>query len=729
MKHAGWGLPVLLIAASASAESPPAALATVEIVGTAPIAGPGVERRLLPYSLQTATSERIADTRSDNLADFMNRHLAGVNVNDISGSPFQSDVTYRGFRASPVLGSAQGISVYLDGVRINEPFGDVINWDMLPEAAIGQMQLVPGSNPAYGFNTLGGALALTGKSGASHPGRDIHVSASGFGRKRVDAAAGMAGSQGWHTFASMTLFDDAGWREHSPGRLANVYAKLGRDSKDSGWTLSLLAGRSKLRGNGLLPDAMALENRRAAYSHPDQTRNQLQQATASMRSRIGNTAELSSTAYVRSSRRDTVNGDVELDEGELEGEFNTTRTRQRSQGASVLLAIRRAHHRIDIGATFDRSTVSYAQFRQDGILTEEREVLPDPEEETESASSVIGRARAAGVFITDTWRIAGATHITASGRVSHARVNNTLTSERGPQAPESFAYRSVNPALGIAHEAAHGLTLVANLSQGNRVPTVIELGCADPQQPCQLPVGLQADPYLKQVIARTIEVGARYQRSGLSGTVSLYQTGSRDDILFISSGITRLGYFANFERTLHRGLDASASVIRGAWSWRASYSYLDASYDAPGVLFTGLRTVAITRGTPLPGLPRHTLKLGVDWRAAPTLLIGVDAQALSRMGSQGNEDGLLADPDGSAGAEHADLRIRGHALVSARASWEPAANWEIYLRVNNLLDRRYETFGAVARDLFSTSGREGRNSRFVAPGAPRSVTAGVRFRY
>jgi outer membrane receptor protein involved in Fe transport len=105
---------------------------------------------------------------------------------------------------------------------------------------------------------------------------------------------------------------------------------------------------------------------------------------------------------------------------------------------------------------------------------------------------------------------------------------------------ERFSYRRLNPSLGIAHRAAGGWTVFANLSQSNRVPTVIELGCADPEQPCRLPVGLQSDPYLKQVVSRTVEAGVRNRTASLS----LYRTVNHDDILFRTAGVAQHGYFS-----------------------------------------------------------------------------------------------------------------------------------------------------------------------------------------
>ena len=150
-----------------SPDGPLLAMATVDIVGMAPLPGMGIARNLLPYQVQSINSKTLSQGGGENLGELLARRLTGVNVNDISGSPFQGDLTFRGFRASPVLGTSQGISVYLDGVRVNEAFGDVVNWDMLPESAIASVLLVPGSNPLYGLNTLGGALALNSKSGAA----------------------------------------------------------------------------------------------------------------------------------------------------------------------------------------------------------------------------------------------------------------------------------------------------------------------------------------------------------------------------------------------------------------------------------------------------------------------------------------------------------------------------------------------------------------------------------
>ena len=764
-------------AAPVAEEMPEAPIARVEVVGVVPFADSGGDPRLLPYAVQTLDRDALRGAQGANLLEAMARRLHGVNRNEITGSPFQADLTYHGFRASPILGTGQGLSVYLDGVRVNEPFGDVVNWDMLPEAALKRVWLVSGSNPLYGLNTLGGAIALETRSGRTDPGFEGAFSVGAHGRRRADLAYGMRGPDGWHGFAAATLFDEDGWRAQSAGRLGNLFVKAGREGRDTDWQLTLLGGRSRMLGNGLVPsyrlDDGALEpglyeaDRRAVYTFPDRTRNRLLQGAVKLTQRLAQDSELTASAYARNSRRDTVGGDV----GDAYADYvedcaggfladgspadpddcgvtraqgaalhpaslNTTSTRQIGRGASIDLAQALGAHRFNVGAAWDRSRVDFAQYEQEAFFTSARGVVADPDEEREPASAVTGSARALGVYATATLALSSATHVTASARYNHARVANTLTTEDGPRAPEAFTYKRLNPALGVTHLRA-GLTWFANLAQSNRVPTVIELGCADPDEPCRLPVGLQSDPYLKQVISRTVEAGLRSggERRGFNAT--LYRTVNRDDILFGRAGASRAGYFSNFARTRHQGLDLGAHGQWGAWRASADYSYLRATYDANGTLFTGARTVTVRPGTPIAGLPRHTLKLGLDWDLRPGLALGADMQAVSHAASQGNEDGLIADAADDGEVRRADWSVRGHALLNLHASWQPAPRWELFARMSNVLDRRVESFGAIAVDMFP-QGRllqphlgavEPAHARFVAPGAPRTLNAGVRYRF
>jgi outer membrane receptor protein involved in Fe transport len=740
-------------------------LPPVEVIGTTPLPGIGISRELLPYPVQTATDQAIRKSSGGNLTEFMQQNLSGVNINEIQGSPFQRDVTFHGFRASSLLGAPQGISVFLDGVRINEGFGDVINWDMLPEAAIANLTLIPGSNPIYGLNTLGGALAFTTKSGLTHPGFEAEFSLGSFRRKRLDLSYGAKLNEGWHAFVAGTKFIEDGWRDSSSGHLGNVFVKFGHGLGRTKLDLSLLAGSSSLVGNGLLPDDLYAINRRAVYTHPDQTRNKVQQVSANLLHALNSNTEISGLLYIRKSKRNTVNGDINpayedytkncehgFDKAgnplgddcgvtRTEGAAvpsaiaNQTSSKQTTYGLGLNLSHEANDHTMDFGFTADRSNVGFKQLSQPGSFDASRGLILDPTAPRQLDAAVSGNSWNIALYAADTFAVTPDMHVTTSARYNMARVSNTLTNGEGQLPKESFDFKKFNPAIGLTHKLGNGLTLFGNASQSNRVPTVIELGCADPLRPCALPTGLQADPNLDQVVSRTIEAGLRFRGTNNSEyTASIYQTTNRNDILFLRAGATQLGYFDNFGRTRHRGLDLSARREIGPVTLRLNYSYLNATFDATGSLFAGERTVTVTPGTRIAGLPKHALKIGMDWKAAPQWTVGGDIVTVSSLVTQGNEDGLLRDPEEGEAPEIGNHKVGGYALLNLRASYKPTKQMEFFVRLNNALDRRYETYGVLAEnffpngELFQQHVAEGgvEAARFVAPGAPRSAFVGVR---
>ena len=753
-KRVGWTWMALLLACVGTARAQ-LALPRVEIIGTSPLPGQGVPRDALPYNTQLLRRGAIDAAQADNTADLLARRVPGVQVNDIQGSPYQGDLTFRGFRASGLLGASQGLSVYLDGVRVNEPFGDVVNWDMIPEFAIDSLALVPGANPAFGLNSLGGALAFTTSSGRSAPGVRGEASVGSFGRKRVAVSHGGA-SESLDHYIGVGWFDERGWRDFSKGRVGHVVAKLGHSGDLGDFRVNLLAARSTLVGNGLVPlygfdddgartPDVGQARREAVYTHPDETANRVMQGSLQWQRTFDGQATLEALVYARQSRRSTVNGDVadELDPlAEDNASFNRTATRQRSSGLAAAWSQRSGAHRWQVGASLDRARVHYRQTEREGTFDATRGVQPIDDEEEELSAAVQGTTRTFGLYATDTWEVTSGTHLTATLRFNRARVANTLTSvdddtgnvEERPR--ESFSYRSANPALGIAHklalDAAVQPTLFANIARNNRVPTVIELGCADPDEPCRLPAGLQSDPFLEQVVSTTLEAGARFSGPlGSRGSLTLFRTDNRNDILFRSVSTTgQLGYFQNFPRTRHEGLDVEATATTGPWEWGLAYSHLRATYQADGTLRAGERNVAVRRGTRIAGLPRHLFKASIDWRTGSGLVLGADLQALSRRIVTGNEDGLIEDE----GDERVDLSLPGYAVLNLRASWKPEAvkGREVFARVTNATNRRYASFGAIGETVFDASGSftgEERDALFVAPGAPRAFTLGLRWAF
>lgn len=775
MRRTAFALSTLALATTAALAQTPPPAQQVEVVGTSPLPGLGVDRNQLPYASQVIRRNALDRAQSDNVSDYLARRVPGVQVNDIQGSPFQGDLTYRGYRASGLLGAAQGLSVFVDGVRINEPFGDVVNWDLIPEFALDGLTITPAANPAFGLNTLGGALSFATANGRSAPGLNVEASLGSFARKRVSATLGQSHADGWHSFVGASAFHENGWRDHSPGRILQGLAKIGRAVGATDWEATVLAGRSTLVGNGLVPaytvdddsgertPDLYASRREAVFTHPDRTRNRLGQLALSASHRLDDASRLQGLIYVRSTQRDTVNGDLaeeaEDDEEDVEGlrraraasarvrplavgvgpanaSLNTTATRQTAWGLAASLARRSGAHQWQVGATLDASRVRYQQLEQEAWLDSTR-LAEAGTQAPELSARVTGSSVSLGLYATDTWRLAPGTHATATLRLNRARVSNQLTTRDDDdptlldeQAKETFTYNSVNPALGIAHDLAAGLTVFGNLARNTRVPTVIELGCANPDEPCRLPAGLQSDPYLKQVRATSLELGLRWRPVPTQRLeLTLYRNDNRDDILFGSVSTTgQLGYFQNFERTRHQGLDLMWQGRYGAVELSAAYGHLRATYEANATLRMGERNVVVTPGTRMAGLPEHQAKFAADWRLSPAWRVGADVQWLGRRGVLGNEDGLLED----GATERHDVSLPAYTLLNLRAAWTLKPGLEVTLRVSNVANRRYESFGALAETVFDATGQfTGAETPavFVAPGAPRSVHVGVKMTF
>lgn len=300
-------LPSLLISSLVRAAD---ALDEIIVVGTTPGSGLGLDVRKLPFAVQSTSAAALQNSQSLDLSEFMNQQLSAVNINSAQNNPLQPDVQFRGFTASPLLGLAQGIAVYQNGVRINEPLGDAVNWDLLPESAVAGMDLISGANPLYGLNTLGGALAIRMKDGFSFPGREAEVTAGSWGRLLGTLESG--GNDGrWSYYANLSRFEEEGWRQLSDSDAMNFYGNLGwREGDISAVNLHLQHGNSELRGNGAAPVGLLAQQRDAVFTAPDITANDLWMATLEGSHLVSSMLQIAGSAFRRENDTDAFNGDA-----------------------------------------------------------------------------------------------------------------------------------------------------------------------------------------------------------------------------------------------------------------------------------------------------------------------------------------------------------------------------------------------------------------------------------
>jgi len=721
----------------------------IEIIGISPVPGSGVARDRVPANVQTADDQDLRRTQSRNLADFLTTALPGVSANEIQGNPYQVDLNFRGFTASPLLGTPQGLSVYQDGVRVNEAFGDVVAWDLIPQGAIASMTLLPGANPLFGLNTLGGALVLETKRGDTHPGTEASLEGGSFGRIETELSHGRRLGETGHLFLAANAMNEDGWRDHSPSRVRQIFAKGGARLGALDWDLALTHADNSLIGNGLLPETLLEADREQIYTRPDRTDNRMTMLAFNGRWDVSATQRLAATAYLRRLDAHTLNGDLNDDydppEVEETGVENRTATHQRGEGLALQSTWAGESHRVSLGAAHDRSRSRFRQTEAEGMLDATRAVVDT--EEAEVDAWISGRTRTTSVWALDQVSITPTLQATLSARwqqthvttVDRGRIELGLDTELDADA----RYRKLNPSAGLTWQASPALTVYGQLSQGTRAPSPIELGCSDPDNACVLPNALQSDPPLEQVVSRTAEAGVRGRADGWRWNASLFHTENRDDLLFISNGRSA-GYFKNFGKTRRQGVELGASRAAGPLSWNLAYNWLRAIFESPACLVSEANSsagsdpacpaedeIAVRPGDRLPGLPAHQFKVSAQWAPSDAWSVGAQWRALSSQTVRGNENGRhRADGEDYLGSG----RLGGYALLDLTATWRLTPGVELFGRVANVFDREVASAGALGENAFDARGNllapeDWTDERFVGPGAPRAVWVGVRVNF
>ncbi len=290
----------------------------VDVVSATPLAGTDLATDQIAGPVQTQTAADVQNSGALELGDLMNRRLNGVYLNEMQANPFQPDVNYRGYTASPLLGTPEGLSVYVDGVRQNQPFGDVVSWDLIPKDAISEVTLVPGSDPLFGLNTLGGALTVTTKNGISNPGVSGNALYGSSGRKSVEGEWGGAKATGFNWFLMGTGFHESGWRIDSPSDVRQGFARLGWRTAKTDLALTATYAYNVLIGNGLQDYRLLQRNYASVYSIPDSTANQSPSFNFIARHSFSDNLTFSGNAWYRHILTDVTNANFNSDaQGQL----------------------------------------------------------------------------------------------------------------------------------------------------------------------------------------------------------------------------------------------------------------------------------------------------------------------------------------------------------------------------------------------------------------------------
>lgn len=747
-------LPLLAISAlltmTAIAQSN-ATLETVEVIGQTPIGGRLAADRSAS-NVQVIESEALADQRALGLADFMRRNLASVFVNEAQANPLQPDLQYRGFVGSPLLGLSQGLAVYQDGVRVNEPFGDTVNWALIPDSAIDTVYLMPGSNPLFGLNALGGAISIETKDGFSHPGRRAELTAGSFGRIEAELQTGGSVDDRFSYFVTAAYFEEDGWRDFSPTDAKQLFANLGWQLGRTQLDAKLTLVDTDLIGNGAAPIELLALDRSAIFTRPDITENELALFNIVAEHAVSDRFSITGNVYARDSDISTYNGDdsdfeaceetpgfmcdADGDEEEpltdadgnlipaderLEGAtVNRTGTRQRTTGFSVQANLSAPlagrENLFIVGLSHDDSDIAFNASTELGTLDATRLAIPGNVFVGDVFTRMDADTSNTGLYFSNSLAVTDALTLELSGRYNRAKV--TLRDQLGTALDGDHTFRRFNPAVGTTLRLSDRTTFYASLSEANRAPSPVELTCADEDDPCRLPNAFLADPPLEQVVSRTFEAGFRGRHGGVTWRAGAFRTRNEDDILFISAGaLTNEGFFENVGATRRDGVELALNGGAARFAWFANYTYLDATFreslalPSPNNPSAVDGEVRVEPGDGLPLIPGGLFKAGFDIELLDGLTVGGELLATSAMHFRGDE-GNDAE------------RVDGYRLLNLRAQYRLGERARVFVNVNNVLDTDYETFGLFGEGD-EVLGEDFEDSRFLSPGAPRAAWIGI----
>ena len=688
------------------------------MVVTAPARLPGAPLPLdhVPGSVQVISGDALRRSGAPTLQDALTR-LPGVTLNDEQGNSVQTDVSLRGFQVTSVTGVPQGISVFVDGVRVNEPTAEEVNFDLIPLDDIERIEVIRGPTALFGRNALGGSINIVTRRGEEV--REIEPEAEGgsFGRQkyRLRLSGPLAP---FDYYLSATYFDETGWRDDSEVRLGKLFGKLGFRSGDTDVTLSFQRAQNRLEQAGSLPISELQRDRRQNFTTGDFFAPLLNLVTLNAQQQLGARTSLSVNGFART-----------LDTQQFNVNLIGANTRSFGHTVSAGGVVQLDHD----SRPFDRAnrlTVGLEYAHHDAVLT--------TFDETSSGvrtvdSKVHDDQHAWAVYAQDTLDVARALLreddklvLTAATRFDWVRhqIGDVGPFGARPSAAGTDTFSRVNPRVGLNYNLSPAASLYFVYAQGFRVPAFLELTCASPGSVCPgLQAGVASDPPIKPVTVDHYELGTRLAlRPWLRLDLALFRTDVHDDIFSISPTGTTAVFFQNVGETRRQGAEVYArATLDRRWELSLGYTYTESTFREDVDLASPRLTAGcvvppciehVSRGSDLPLLPRHRLNASVDYRVTPWLTLWTSGAFVGAQRLRGDE-------------ENVERTLTPYVTLNAgaRARWHGLT---AFLTITNLLNDAHETFGTFARNPRAAGAPV---EPFLTPSPPIHVDVGVAYRF
>jgi outer membrane receptor protein involved in Fe transport len=649
--------------------------------------------------------------------------LNGVSNFDDQGTRAQPTIDLRGWTLSPVVGIPQGISVFLDGVRINEADAQEVNFDLIPTEAIVSAAVVRGPVALYGRNSLAGAVLLTTARGDA-PRVESNVSLGRFGYRDAHVLASGSTDSKVGALDALLLVrgsDEDGFRQASAAKTRMLFANIGRRSRDPGGAdvgLSVEYAHDRVYQPGSLPESLLDVDPRINYTAGDFFAPDLLHIALRASAPLG-LATLRGNAVVR--RNTTEQFNVNLDAPSSWAHIGATTVGSTFE-LDLPLRMSSRQGSLTLGAEVSRDLVRY---RIAAEPTADSPAIPadcdafglcDDVRVDDDNAALFGQLMLPLIAGADASGASSPLALTLAARADYARV--PIRDLRDPSTDGTSTFSRVSPRAALAYHGTHGSSAYVAVSTAFRTPAPLELVCADEQAPCVLPFALGDDPPLSPVTVVNYEVGGEWAPAAwLTTNLSAYDSEIRNEIVFAASSLTA-GFFRNIPRTQRRGVEVSAQAERslsaGTVRAFARYGYVSARYRSTVQLASSLpNEPAVIPGDRFPLSPTQRATTGVGATVVTHSAV-FDADIRARFVSGQFLRGDEANTQSS---------LPGYGIVTAHLA-SRIARYTIAVNADNLFDRRYVSFGTFAPDVRGTPDSSGQPPvvRFLTPGYPRTFT-------
>jgi len=407
---------------------------------------------------------------------------------------------------------------------------------------------------------------------------------------------------------------------------------------------------------------------------------------------------------------------------DIDGTYNTGLTELKSRGVSLAVTHQSVNGtQISLGLSTDHSEIVFNSATEFAILhndtlADDRSVSPIGLYDADGRVGLNVDSDYYSIFANLAFDVNEQLALELGARYQHADIDMLDLIETGPGSLNGHHnFSRLNPAIGLRFQVNSDITSHLSYSESSRNPSPAELSCADENDPCKLPNGFVSDPPLKQVVVNTWEVGVIHSTPEWQHQLTLFNTKSRDDIIFQQAGNhPARGYFINIEQTRRRGVELSSSGEIGKFGAKFDYSYLDATFESPFVSFSPQNPLGANRdvrvGSRIPGQPKHQVKANLEYQWHK-LRLATEFNYVSSSYYRGDE-------------ANENKKIASYTLTNLVANLQlnPTLVWS--LRIDNVFNRRYFTFGTygeadeVLGDVYPGID----HPYFVGPAKPRSVT-------